>query len=106
MVKNLEPEDLFRNKTDNRSMDAMEYLDKLNDFQAFFSMHKEHYFESRGEGLPFFDDFNRNRWAPNYIIHYFTSIHFMRDYCRKEYPEESKSFIFVENCALAHFNKN
>ena len=38
----------------------------------------------------------------NAIVHYFTGISYMRDWCKQHY--EFKSHREIENCALAHAN--
>jgi hypothetical protein len=51
------------------------------------------------------EEYWRNFKGANVVVHYFSNIMFLKDYCRDNYPELSKSHSFVENCALAHFNE-
>ena len=73
------------------------------DFQKFVADHSRFYLEKRSNQVEFLEEFWRNWKVFNVVIHYFTNIMFLKDWCREKHPEVS-SDIFLDTCALSHFN--
>ena len=63
------------------------------------------YLFRRMESHQWLEEFWRGKKIGNVIAHYFTQISYLKEMCRQLYPTNSTSPLFVENCALAHFNK-
>ena len=58
--------------------------------------------------FPKHDHFRINMDLNPYLVHYFSSFAYHKEYCKKEYADKkvriANSKTFLDNCALAHVN--
>ena len=78
-------------------------MEEKADFQYFFMEFERFYLTQRLDNLGIWvEEFWLGRKATSIFVHYFTNIVYLKDFCRERWPEHSKDFSFVENCALSH----